>query len=223
MSNPHISAFSAKKILLPVDFSASSQAALEAATGLAEQFHAGIHLVHIIPEIPDFNGSDFFPETSVLQERRETIQETLDAWKERLELQGIPTSCSIEEGNDVVGRLMEVIQRERTDMLVISTHGMSGWHPLIFGSIAEQVIKQANCTLLLLQSGRHGSAVEEPAIDAREDSFVPQVVGKVEAASTIPQSEAFAQRRLDRVALNMAERGERSEQHYDEAHSLFTK
>src|SRR5271170_835984 len=129
MSNTHKAAFSATKILLPIDFSPVSEAALEAATGLAQQFHADIHLVHIIPEVPDFNGSDFFPETAVLQERRETIEQKLDACKERLTLRGVPASFSIEEGNDIVGSLMRVIKRENSDMVVISTHGMSGWHP----------------------------------------------------------------------------------------------
>jgi hypothetical protein len=73
----------------------------------------------------------------------------------------VPASFCIEEGNDIVGILMRVIKRENTDMLVISTHGMSGWHPLIFGSIAEQVIKQVNCSLLLLQSGRPVFAAKE--------------------------------------------------------------
>jgi nucleotide-binding universal stress UspA family protein len=130
-------------------------------------------LVHIIPETPDFNGSDFFPETSVLQERREIIEEKLDARKEQLMLEGVPASFSIETDNDIVGSLMRVIQREKADMVVISTHGMSGWRPLVFGSIAEQVIKHVSCTLLLLQS--HQPAVQEPASEARENSFVPDV------------------------------------------------
>ena len=164
MPDTHKPAFSVTMILLPIDFSPMSEAALEAATGLAQQFHAGIHLVHIIPETPDFNGSDFFPETSVLQERKETIEEKLDARKEQLTIKGVPTSFSIETGNDIVGSLMRVIKRENADMVVISTHGLSGWRPLILGSIAEQVIKQVNCTLLLLKSDQHGSAAEEPAI-----------------------------------------------------------
>ena len=45
-----------------------------------------------------------------------------------------------------------VIEREHIDMLVISTHGMSGWRPVIFGSIAEKVVKFAGCPLLLLRS-----------------------------------------------------------------------
>ena len=223
MSNTHKAAFSATKILLPIDFSPSSEAALEAATGLAEQFHAGIHLVHIIPEIPDFNGSDFFPETAVLQERRETIEEKLDARKEQLLLKGVGASFSIEMGNDIVGSLMRVIKREQTDMVVISTHGMSGWHPLIFGSIAEQVIKQVDCTLLLLQSNQRVSAVEEPAIEVWENSFVPEVAVAGHLGSPVSESRTSSQKRIDRAADGLAQRGGRTEQRYDQGHSLFTK
>ena len=223
MPNTHKAAFSATKILLPIDFGPSSEAALEAATGLAQQFHAGIHLVHIIPEIPDLNGSDFFPETSVLQEGKEAIEQKLDARREQLMLKGVHASFSIETGNDIVGGLMRVIKRENADMVVISTHGLSGWRPLILGSIAEQIIKQVNCTLLLLQSDQHGTTIEEPAIEVWADSFVPQVVVTGPLGSTVPEPETLSQKRLDRVADGMAERGGRTEQQYDQAHSLFTK
>jgi len=223
VSNANKAAFSATKILLPIDFSPSSEAALEAATGLAEQFHAGIHLVHIIPEIPDFNGSDFFPETAVLQERRTTIEGKLDARKEQLMLKGVSASFSIETGNDIVGSLMRVIKREKTDMVVISTHGMSGWHPLVFGSIAEQVIKQVNCTLLLLQSHQRVSAAEEPAIEVWEDCFVPEVAVAGHLESPVSESRTSSQKRLDRAADDLAQRGGQAEQQYDQDHSLFTK
>ena len=217
MSNSHIVAFTAKKILLPIDFSQSSEAAFEAAAGLAQQFHAGIHLVHIIPEIPDLKGADFFQETAVLHKRDDAIEEKLEARKEQLVLKGVATSFSVEKGNDIVGSLMRVIKREKADLLVLSTHGLSGWRPLIWGSIAEQVIKQVNCTLLLLQSGQHRSIAKEPAIEVWENTFVPQV------GSAVPQPETLSQQRLDRVADDMAERGEKTEQNYDQAHSLFTK
>ena len=222
MSDTHKAAFSATKILLPIDFSPSSEAAIEAATGFAQRFHASIHLVHIIPEIPDFNGSDFFPETAVLQERKETIEQKLDACRERLVQKGVPASFNIELGNDIVGSLMRVIKREHSDMVVISTHGMSGWHPLIFGSIAEHMIKQVNCTLLLLQSDR-GFAAEEPAIQNPENTFVPQIADMGHLESTVREAATPAQRRLDRVADDLAEQGSRTEQRYDQNHSLFTK
>jgi nucleotide-binding universal stress UspA family protein len=223
MTNPHNAAFSATKILLPIDFSLSSEAALEAATCLAKQFHAGVHLVHIIPEIPDFNGSDFFPETAVLQDRRETIEQKLGMCKEQLELEGIRTTASIETGNDIVGNLMLVLEREKADMIVISTHGLSGWRPVILGSIAEQVIKLVDCTLLLLHSVPRPSAPEEPAIDVWEDTFVAPATEATHAKSLSPAPVTSAQKRLDQSAEELSEQGERTEQHYDVAHSLFTK
>jgi nucleotide-binding universal stress UspA family protein len=47
---------------------------------------------------------------------------------------------------------MEVVDRERIDMVVISTHGISGWHPLVFGSVAEKILKLVQCPILLLRS-----------------------------------------------------------------------
>jgi nucleotide-binding universal stress UspA family protein len=223
MSNAHTAIFSATKILLPIDFSPSSEAVLEAATGLALQFHAAVHLIHIIPAIPDLNGADFFPGTAVLQERSRTIEEMLDARKERLMHSGVPTTFSIEEGNDIAGSLLRVIRNEKADMVVISTHGMSGWHPLIFGSIAEEVIKQAKCTLLLLQPGKHEPAAEEPGTSTWGNAVSPQLREMVEAGPPVALPESLAPKQLDRDANDMAEQGAKTEQHYDEAHSIFTK
>ena len=50
-----------------------------------------------------------------------------------------------------------VLEREGADMIVLSTHGMSGWRPMVFGSIAEKVIKLAPCPLLLLRSHKEAA------------------------------------------------------------------
>lgn len=218
MSSTSNTAFSASKLLVPIDFSPSSEAALEAAAGVAQQFHAAIHLVHVISETPNFNGSDFFPVTSLLEEDRETIEEQLDARKKQLALKGVAASVSIEESNDIVGSLMRVIQREHADMVVISTHGVSGWRPLILGSIAEQVIRKVRCTLLLLQSAEYLPAADQPAIENTERSLLPQVV---EARSS--EAEASAQLTMDWLADDMAERAGRTERRFDQARSLFAK
>jgi nucleotide-binding universal stress UspA family protein len=47
-----------------------------------------------------------------------------------------------------------VVEREHIDLVVISTHGITGWHPLVFGSIAEKVVKMVQCPLLLLRSAK---------------------------------------------------------------------
>jgi nucleotide-binding universal stress UspA family protein len=69
-----------------------------------------------------------------------------------LTARGIKSSYVVDYGDDVAGAIIEVADREHADMVVISTHGISGWHPLVFGSIAEKVVKLVHCPLLLLHS-----------------------------------------------------------------------
>lgn len=212
-----------EKILLPIDFSASSEATLEAATGLAVRFRARVHLVHIIPQIPDLNGSDFFPKTAVLQDRPATMEQKLDTCKQQLERQGISTAVSIETSNDIVGNLMPVLKREEADLIVISTHGLTGWRQVILGSIAEQVIKLANCTLLLLHSIPRPDAPKEPAIDTWQDTFVPIVNESKNVKSPGPKPQNSSQQRMTYSAEELAEQGQRKEQHHDVNHSIFSK
>jgi nucleotide-binding universal stress UspA family protein len=63
---------------------------------------------------------------------------------------------------------MEVVDREHIDMVVISTHGISGWHPLIFGSIAEKVVKLVQCPLLLLRSAKPNPDLKTPSTRSME-------------------------------------------------------
>jgi nucleotide-binding universal stress UspA family protein len=142
------------RILLPIDFSPSSQAALEMAADLARHFHAELYLVNVIPMFPTTKLPDLVPETEFINEARTFAEQHLAKCHTALAARGIKSKCIIETGNDVVGNIMEVVEREHIDLVVISTHGISGWHPLVFGSIAEKVIKLVQCPLLLLRSSK---------------------------------------------------------------------
>jgi len=142
------------KILLPIDFSPSSQAALEMAADLAKHFHAELHLVHVIPMFPTSTLPDFVPETKFLQDARSLAERHLAKCHAALAAREVKSTSSVEVGNDIAGNIMEAVEREHIDMVVISTHGISGWHPLVFGSIAEKVVKLVPCPLLLLRSAK---------------------------------------------------------------------
>lgn len=157
-----VSSFSSipTKILLPIDFSASSQAALEMAADLAQHFHAELILINVIPMFPTTTLPDLVPEGEFLQEARSFADQHLAKCHATLAAMGVKSSSSIEVGNDIAGSIMEAVEREHVDMVVISTHGISGWHPLVFGSIAEKVVKLVQCPLLLLRSARPDSSAK---------------------------------------------------------------
>jgi nucleotide-binding universal stress UspA family protein len=156
------------KILLPIDFSPSSQAALEMAADLALHFHAELYLVNVIPFFPTTTLPDLIPETEYIQEARTFAESHLAKCHAALLAKGVKSSSSVEIGNDVVGNIMEVVEREHIDMIVISTHGISGWHPFVFGSIAEKVVKLVQCPLLLLRSAKPETDAKIPSGRASE-------------------------------------------------------
>ena len=148
------SAFIPTTILLPIDFSSSSQAALETAADLAKHFHAELHLVNVIPMFPTTTLPDLIPEAEFIQEARTFAEQRLAKCHAALTDRGVKATSSVEVGNDIAGTIMEVVEHAHIDLVVISTHGISCWRPLVFGSIAEKVIKLVQCPLLLLRSAR---------------------------------------------------------------------
>ena len=146
--------FAPTRILAPVDFSPSSRAALETAVDLAEHFRAELFVVNVIPIFSGSTLPDFIPESNYIEERRKDAERRFARLRDALEGKGMKVATIIEEGNDVASNIMEVVEREKIDFLVISTHGLTGWRPLVFGSIAEKVVKMVQCSILLLRSAK---------------------------------------------------------------------
>jgi nucleotide-binding universal stress UspA family protein len=148
------------KILVPVDFSSSSRAAVESAADLAQHFDAALHLVHVIPMFPATTLPDFIPETKFTEDATKEAERHFAAVVADLSGKGIKMSSSVETGDDVASSIMEAVESEKADMVVISTHGLTGWHPLFFGSIAEKVIKLVSCPVLLLRTPKPASSAK---------------------------------------------------------------
>lgn len=151
------------RILVPVDFSPSSHAALDTATELAGKFHAEILLLHVIPAFPNVSIPDAFTEQAVVEQAEKVAEERFAVSKKALAAKSIKVSTSVEVGNDVAGAILDAAERENSDMIVISTHGLSGWYPMVFGSIAEKIIKLAQCPVLLLRTPKPETTAKVPS------------------------------------------------------------
>lgn len=162
---PEAGTFSAipTRILVPIDFSSSSHAALDAATELAEKFHAEIYLLHVIPAFPNVSLPDSITEAAIVEAGRKEADARFAVSQAALANKGIKVTSSVEVGNDVAGVILEVVDREHIDLVVISTHGLSGWYPLVFGSIAEKIVKLVQCPVLLLRTPKPESSAKVPS------------------------------------------------------------
>ena len=150
------------RILVPIDFSPSSHAALDAAAELAEKFHAELFLLNVIPAFPNFSLPDTLTENAVIERARQEADDRFALSQSSLGKKGIIVKSSVEVNNDVAGAILEAIERENADLVVITTHGLSGWYPQVFGSIAEKIVKLAHVPLFLLRTPKPETTAKVP-------------------------------------------------------------
>jgi nucleotide-binding universal stress UspA family protein len=142
-----------KLILSPIDFSDSSHGALDVAADFATRFGAELLLVHVMPAIEDL------PENVSILKEGEYDQSLADAAAKRLAdlaaglaQKNVKARTEMGTGNDIGMELVRIAEHEHADMIIIATHGMTGWHKIAFGSVAEKVVKQASCPVLVLRA-----------------------------------------------------------------------
>jgi nucleotide-binding universal stress UspA family protein len=140
------------RILVPVDFSPSSHMALEHAAAYAQRLNAEIHLVHVIPMFPSTKVWDFIPETEFIEETTRKAEASFAACQADLRALGVELSSTVRVASDVVSAILDVIKRERIGLLIVSTHGVTGWHPLAFGSITEKLVRLVDIPVLLIRT-----------------------------------------------------------------------
>ena len=138
----------------------------------------------------------------------------------------VPQRRSVGETLEEILDIMLVIEREHIDMLVISTHGLSGWRSIVFGSIAEKVIKLAECPLLLLRSAKPAAVTDVSTHIVAPGSSASYDLAHASQSSTSSAgitANPAVEVRLDAIASGAATRSARTEQHYDQDHPIFTK
>ena len=64
---------------------------------------------------------------------------------------GVAARSVVGTANDVSMELLRIAEHSGVDMIVIATHGMTGWHKLAFGSVTDKVVRLAACPVLVLR------------------------------------------------------------------------
>jgi nucleotide-binding universal stress UspA family protein len=142
-----------KLILSPVDFSDSSHAAVDVAAEFAAPFGAELLLVHVVPAIPDLPADvSILKEGEYDQSLDDAAAKKLAALADGLAAKNVKARTAVGTANDVGMELVRIAEQNHADMIIIATHGMTGWHKIAFGSVAEKVVKQASCPVLVLRA-----------------------------------------------------------------------
>ena len=144
-----------KNILAPIDFSPASKKAIKYALRFAEEFGATLTLLHVLEPAPSASlvaipGATPFSEVDFAtaeQNLRYAVASARKgkgerpAWKIRV---GVPSH-----------EIVEAAREADVDLIVIATHGYTGWKHFCIGSTAERVVRAAPCPVLVVREKEH--------------------------------------------------------------------
>jgi nucleotide-binding universal stress UspA family protein len=131
-----------RHILVPTDFSETSDAALDYGLELAARFNAQLHLLHVI-DAPAVLPAGLFDDVKAKLARRAA--------------RGQRCAVTTEVITGTSARTIVCYARARSmDLIVMGTHGRSGMAHLLMGSVAEKVVRDAPCPVLTVRHAPSG-------------------------------------------------------------------
>jgi nucleotide-binding universal stress UspA family protein len=143
-----------ERILFPTDFSEPSYEALGVANELGSHFSAELILIHVVsttPVIPASPGLTGFHLPKIIREMEDTARKSLEGMV-RKEMGGETKSRTMVITGNPSDEIVRVASDEDVNLIVIATHGLSGWRKFISGSVTDKVAKMSPCPVLLFPS-----------------------------------------------------------------------
>jgi universal stress protein A len=145
----------AREILFVTDFSDVSRRAGATAAGYARHFAARLHVLHVVPP-----SQDPEPEPRALREAAAELGP------------GLTTVLATSSGL-VARQIVDYAARHRIDLIVMGTHGRTGFSHALLGSVAEAVVRRAPCPVLTVPAVAPAPVpTAAPAAPAREVCIV---------------------------------------------------
>ena len=182
-----------KNILFATDFSPSAESALVYALGLAKQYGAKVHGLHVrFPATYPIVGPEAMPQ--VLEAAEE--QAKFEAKQLHEMLATVPHEVTITEG-DLWPTLSEIVEKQKTDLIVMGTHGRTGVSRALLGSAAEEIFRKASCPVLTV--GPHVSRNAERRLAMKEILFATDF--SPESLAALPFAVSLAQEHLSNLTL----------------------
>jgi nucleotide-binding universal stress UspA family protein len=185
--------YSINTILVPVDFSDCSREGLQYAIGFANEFGASIILLHAtyLGYIYSSEGTAIYDIPALQKAARKNAQRHMRQLVRSVNFGGVKFETAFTDGSPVLD-ICSFAKEHDVDLIITSTHGLTGLKHALIGSVAEQVVRRASCSVLAVPShpqtrmaklkpdrhraqkkpGESPDAVKRPALTYRETEFI---------------------------------------------------
>lgn len=140
-------------ILVPVDGSETSYAAVDKAVEIARAFNSKVTVVQVLALDP-YIAAEYISaaQTNDLIERaRTSILKTLDEAKAKFSDAGIHAEARLLEGQVIYSEIAKAAKELNSDLIVIGSHGRTGLKRLFLGSVAQSILGQADVPVMVIR------------------------------------------------------------------------
>lgn len=149
-----------KTVVTPVDFSDNARMIAESAAYIAGKFGAELHLIFVVQNFEDYSGF-FVPPVglpSLEQELNESAQQKMEEFVEGFKVAADAAGVSTLRSKVLIGDVAEKILLYAHDvecgMIIMGTHGYKGLERIMFGSVADNVVKNSCCPVMTINPYR---------------------------------------------------------------------
>ena len=145
--------FTARRILVPVDFSSCSREGLQYAVGFAKEVGAKIILLHAtyLGYIYSSEGNATYDVRAMQEAARESAERQMRKLVRRMKFGRVKFETVLTSSSPALD-ICAFAQDHDVDLIIASTHGFTGLKHVLIGSVAEQVVRHASCSVLVVPS-----------------------------------------------------------------------
>jgi nucleotide-binding universal stress UspA family protein len=159
------------KILLATDGSADAASAASAAADVSRGTGSELHLVHVLPQFPRHAYLGITPEvySYVLDKTNEEARRLLDEQASRVESRGGTVAETHARRGRFIDEILDLAEEVRAGIILMGSRGLGPVKRLLLGSVAEGVVQNAQCPVLVARGGQEAWPPErvESATTAR--------------------------------------------------------
>jgi nucleotide-binding universal stress UspA family protein len=145
------------QILCPIDFSEFSRRALDHAAAIARWYEARLTVLYVFPNLPVMD----LPPMALEEKDRERLTEEMKRFTAHLP-PGVPLEHRIEEAPDIHQEILGQAASIHADLLVLGSHGRSGFDRLMLGSVTEKLLRRVPCPTMVVPQRAPDAALDQP-------------------------------------------------------------
>jgi len=144
-----------RRLVCAIDFSEYSRHALHHAVEVARWYRASLTVLHVVSQLGTADSRGV-PLTDI---ERQQLQAEMRCFAGEIPPE-VTVSFVLREGSDIRNEILSLARSLMSELLVIGSHGRSGFERLLLGSVTEKIVRQSSCPVMVVPAHTATAALQ---------------------------------------------------------------